>query len=142
MKKVYFFIAVLLFSATLLSAQDSRKVKLNNKTILNTTNEDEAANSKPITAAEWANNGSLEVCYKEKKPQKDWRRSIFFVDENDNELIRKDGVTKVKISVAELKQAFAGKKQIRIFTISLPTDPDLAARVRVRRVHLCTLELP
>ena len=141
MKKIYF-LAACLFSALFLSAQDSWKITLSNKALLRTTTEDEHANTKAISATAWNGKGKLEVCYTEKPAKKDWRRSILFTDENDNEIIRKDGTGRVKISLAELKQAFAGKKKISIYTISLPTDPDLAARVRVRRVHLCTLELP
>jgi hypothetical protein len=30
---------------------------------------------------------------------------------------------------------------IKIYTWALPKDPKEAARVRIRRVHLCTIEL-
>lgn len=133
---------VFLLSVLGLAAQDSWKISIHHKVLLKTAIEDEGANSKPVTSAAWNKKGNLEVCYQEKPVKKDWRRSILFTDENDQELIRKDGVSRVKIPLAELKQAFAGKKKIFIYTISIPTDPDLAARVRVRRVHLCTLELP
>jgi hypothetical protein len=83
----------------------------------------------------------MEVTYYDAKGDKGLKRSIFFLDENDDELIREDDVSRVKISSKELKKAFAGKSKIKIFTIAVPTDPELAARVRVRRVHLCTLEL-
>lgn len=80
--------------------------------------------------------------YKEAKPAAGWIRSLMFFDENDNDLLRKDSISATtKIDNAAIKQLFAGKKKIRIYTISLPTDPNLAARIRVRRVHLCTLEL-
>ena len=64
-----------------------------------------------------------------------------FFDENDQELSRKDNTRNAKITAAELKKLFGDKKKIKIYTIAVPTDPDLAARVRVRRMHLCTLEL-
>lgn len=132
----------LFFITLLAAAQDRWTVKLNNKTLVNTTTENEKTNSKTVRPAEWKQQGYLEVVYKEAGTKKEWRRSIFFCDENDNELIRKDDVTRVKIPVATLKKTFAGKTKINIFTTVAPTDPDLAARVRIRRVHLCTLVLP
>ena len=140
MKKI-FLSTGFLFATLFAMAQDTWKIKLNNKTLLSTGTEDESANHRSIAVAEWAKKGNLEVCYKETPAKKEWSRSIFFVDENDNELIRKDNVTHAKVSIEALKKAFAGKSKIRIFTTSTPTDPDLAARVRIRRVHLYTLDL-
>lgn len=141
MKYIYI-VTALLLSSLFLPAQGSWKVLLNNKVLLSTGREDEKANTKKITATEWKKNGYLKVCYEDVKAEKEWCRSFFFNDENDNELIRKDSVTRIKIPIAALKKAFAGRKKIQVFTVSVPTDPDLAARARIRRVHLCTLELP
>jgi hypothetical protein len=141
MKKIYL-VTLLLFSALFMAAQNNWKVTLNNKTLLSTGKEDEQANCRKISAAAWGADGYLQVAYKDANPEKEWSRSIFFTDEADNELIRNDNTANVKISLSELKKAFAGRNKIKIFTTATPTDPDLAARVRIRRVHLCTLELP
>jgi len=122
---------------------DSWKIKWNKKTILESSKENEAANTKKIKQAELKKNYSLEISYKESDTQKEkaWKRSFIFFDEADKELLRKDNTRSTKLTAAELKKLFGDKKKIKIYTIAIPSDPDLAARVRVRRVHLCTLEL-
>jgi hypothetical protein len=128
--------------ALTMHAQDSWTIKLNNKTIITAKAEDEDANVKTIMRSELSKPGSLQVLYKQAQPKPGWRRSILLFDENDVELSRIDSLTaKSKISSATLKKGFADKKEIRIYTISLPTDPNLAAAIRVRRVHLGTLKL-
>jgi hypothetical protein len=139
MKKILL-ITALLVGTIFVQAQTGWKIKVNSKLLLSASKEDEEKNTKKINAAEWKKNGSLEIVYSESDPKK-YKRSILFVDENDNELIRKDNTNHAKISISALKNKFSGKAKIRIFTIAIPADPELAARVRVRRVHLCTLEL-
>jgi hypothetical protein len=134
-------INVLFFCYLFSSAQNSWKLRLNDTTLLVASKEDEKTNSKKINVSEWEKNGMLEITYYNATGDKDLKRSILFLDENDNELIRKEDVSRVKISSKELKKIFTGRNEIRIFTIAIPADPELAARVRVRRVHLCTLEL-
>lgn len=141
MKKLFLLLPVF-FTALLAGAQDGWSVRLNNKTLLNAAKENEQANSRTIKASEWKKNGSLEVIFKKPEAREGWIRYIVFVDENDNELTRKEAAKQVKISLTLLKKLVAGKTKIKIYTFSLPADPDLAARVRVRRVHLCTLVLP
>ena len=131
---------VFLSSAFISQAQNSWKIKLNQKVLLSTSTEDEAKNSKKIKRIELNKPGFLEVLYKEMPVKTGWQRSLLFFDENDTELWRKDSSTS-KIPNAIFKKISAGKKKIKIYTISLPIDPNKAAAVRVRRVHLCTLEL-
>jgi hypothetical protein len=122
---------------------DSWKIKWDKRTIVETGKEDELGNSKSIKKGELDRDYYLEIKYKESSVQKEkeWMRSFLLYDENDRELIRKDSTREVRISAAELKTFFGDKAKIRIYTISLPTDPNMAARIRVRRVHLATLEL-
>ncbi len=142
MKKICWVLPLLFFAMTT-TAQDSWKIKLNGKLLLGSEAEDRNANIKKVKAAELNNDtGTLDVLYKEANPQAGWKRMLTFVDENDHEKLRKDSVTaQTRVKLSTLKELFTGKKKISIYTISLPTDPELAARVRVRRVHLCTLEL-
>lgn len=119
--------------------QDSWKVKLNNKLLLATSKEDEKANIKKIKSTEWKKSGYLEIHFKEAYPNT-WKRSFLFFDEQDEQLLAKDNVISVKLTIASLRKLFAGKKQIRIYTIVAPLNPGIA--IRIRRVHLCTLQLP
>jgi hypothetical protein len=122
---------------------DSWKITWNKKIILQTSKSDEAANVRKIKAGDLKKNYTLEISYKESDPkkEKEWIRSFMIFDEKDAELLRKDSTRYAKISAAELKKLFGNNKKLKIYTIAIPSDPEMAARVRVRRVHLCTLQL-
>lgn len=121
----------------------SWEIKWNKKIILETGKENEAVNIRKLKSSDLKKKYFLEISYKESDTQKEkeWKRSFIFSDENDSELLRKDSTRNIKIPAAELKKLFGNKKKIKIYTLAIPTDPDLAARVRIRRLHLCTLEL-
>ena len=141
MKRLYW-ILIFFFSTMFANAQNSWKIKLNGKLVLAATAEDEAKNISKIKKTELNTKGSLDVLYKTSKPSAEWIRSLMFYGETDNEVFRKDSVTATtQIKLTKIKELFGAGKKIRIYTISIPADPNLAARVRVRRVHLCTLEL-
>jgi len=122
---------------------DSWKITWNKKVILETSKSNEAANVRKIKSADLNKNYTLEISYKvaDVKKEKDWIRSFIFFDETENEIARRDSTGIWKITSVELKKLFGDKKMLKIYTIAIPSDPNLAARVRVRRVHLCTLEL-
>jgi hypothetical protein len=121
----------------------SWQIKWNNKTLLETGKENEAINTKKIKKADLAKKCFLEIIYKEADPakEKEWVRSFLLYGDTDNEVLRKDSTQTIKIPAAELKKLFSTQKKIRIYTTAIPSDPNMAARVRIRRVHLCTLVL-
>ena len=130
----------LLFAGLFAQAQaGSWKIKINNKTILSTSIENEKGNCKKITGAVWNKAGTLEIDFTEVNPD-DWIRSFLFYDREDRELLRKDSTTHTTISFDELKKIYGETKEIIIYTVVAPADPTIA--IRVRRVHLCTLRLP
>ncbi len=118
---------------------NSWRVKLNNTLLLAANKEDEKANTRKVKLTEWKKNGWLAISYTESE-LKTWIRSFLFFDEKDNQLLAKDSTTFAKIPVATLRKLFTGKKELRIYTIVAPVDPNIA--IRIRRVHLCTLKLP
>ena len=122
---------------------DSWKITWNKKVILQTSKSDEAANTRSIKAPDLKKNYVLEISYKEADAHsaKEWIRSFMVFDEADQQLLKKDSTRNVKITAAQLKKLFGDKKKIKIYTIAVPSDPDMAARVRVHRVYLCTLLL-
>lgn len=120
-------------------AQEGKwKIKINGKTLLYTSIEDEKNNTKKISSSDWRKSGYLEIIYTETDPSF-WKRSILFTDEKDNQLLSREGTTKAKIPLSTLRKLFAGKKEVVIYTVASPVNPDIA--VRIRRVHLCTLKL-
>lgn len=133
---------VLLLSLTSFSvfAQNSWKVCFDKKTLLSTSEESEEKNIIKISAADLKKYKNFTISYKQEEPQKGWRRTISFYDDNNNELSKQTG-NRFTIKSGTLKNLFQTSKIIKVYTVSLPTDPNLAAQVRVRRVHLCTLVL-
>ncbi|MBC7949742.1 MAG: hypothetical protein H7Y42_17790 [Chitinophagaceae bacterium] len=148
MKRLFFLIA-LAFSWMLSQGQmqsmkeDGWKIKWNKKTILEASSENEKANTRKLRKADLQKNYTLDIYYKEgnAKNQAEWKRSFLFFDDKDNQLLDKPEAGHVRLTSALLRKLFKNSKKIKIYTLSIPTDPDVAARVRVRRVHLATLEL-
>ena len=138
MKKIISILVLLMAAVTIHAQTGSWKIKLNNKLVLATANEDEVKNIKKIAATEWKKNGTLEIHFTETDPDT-WYRAFRFCDEADNELLVTDSSSMVKIPISKLRALFKGKKKIVIYTTISTRDPNLA--VRIRRVHLCTLRL-
>ena len=112
---------------------------MNNKIILSARQEDAKKNIKKIKSADWKKSGKLEILFTEDE-KNTWMRSFQFVDEQDNDIQRKDSTLHATLSLVELRKLFTGKKEIKIYTTISPLDPNIA--IRIRRVHLCTLQLP
>ena len=141
-------ISCLLFSWLLSSSQmndekkESWQIKWNKKAILDAAKESESGNVVVIDTSHLSKKTCLEVIYKESGPEKEkaWNRSFLFFGDSETELLRKENTRDAVLKIAELKMLFKGQTKIRIYTLAIPSDPDLAARVRVRRVHMATLE--
>jgi hypothetical protein len=128
-----------LIVSTAAMVPDTWKVTLNNKALLVTSVENPEKNKFTISRAELLKKGPLVISYTEKKPEKGWKREISVVDPGENDLVKR-GNSKVTITTGELKKILdKGVKTIHVYSWTLPTDPNKAAVVRVRRVHLCTI---
>ena len=140
MKSFALILSTILFAMSINAQEksDNWQITWNEKVILSTASENQKANVKNVDFKESA---VLGISYKEAEPKADWSRSFILFDESDNELLRKENKSMTKIGSEELKKAIGDKNTIKIYTVSLPTDPNMAAQVRVRRVHLCTLVL-
>jgi hypothetical protein len=132
-----FLLSCIVFSAI---AQDTWKACLDKKVLLNTSNEDEKQNILKISAADLSKNKNFTVNYTESPPQKGWERTIRLYGEKDHELKKQNG-KKLSLKTSQLKALFNQYKTVKIYTLNSPTDPKLKERVRIRRVHLCTLIL-
>jgi hypothetical protein len=132
-------ITTLFANAQLVPPQrESWKISLNKITVLTSSESNELLNTKKIKPADWNKNGYLEINYKEADTGF-WRRSFQFDDEAGNQLFSKDSTTNAKIPLSQLRKLFAGKKEVKIYTVVSPLNPNIA--IRMQRVHLCTLKL-
>ena len=140
MKALLLVFALITLNAVAMS-QDSWKIVHNGKERINTSEEDESTNRFSITAEDLRKSDNfLWVVYKEAEKEKGWKRVIALFDEKDNEIV-KHGGDLFKVYNGSLRSYIRGRKELRVFTWSLPTDPNVAATIRIRRVHLGTIEI-
>jgi hypothetical protein len=119
------------------SAQDSWNVIINGKSVLKTSVEDESKNVITISQSMLKKKNSLIINYKQAVAQKDWER--FIAAETEEATLKEVKGNLFKISNTSLQSLFKKSKTIKIYSWSLPTDPEVRQRVRIRRVYLCTL---
>ncbi len=143
MKNFFPFIFLLMAVIPFKQDGDTWKVSFASRVLLVADEEDQSKNTVSILAADLTKpDNCFMLSYREmnKPVKKKWKRSILIFDESDNELLKKES-SSIKLTPDELSDLFKEKKIIKIFTVSIPSDPSEAALVRVRRIHLCTLEL-
>jgi hypothetical protein len=120
---------------------DTWIISHNAKQKIRTSQEAPEKNVVTITKADLMKSGHVFVNYTDNNKEKGWKRTIAVFDTAENELVTYSGSI-FKLHNPKLRSLMAeGVKTIKIYTWALPTDPDLASRIRIRRVHLCTIEL-
>jgi hypothetical protein len=84
----------------------------------------------------------LKIENKQFAAEKDWVRTYKIYTSTDSlvfELENKKSIT--KISVEEMKNKITPKNKYYLYTVSIPTDPEKAATIRVARMFLCAIEV-
>ena len=139
MKRLLAYLSLVVFPFSAFAQQGKWEIKWNGKVLITADTENIAAHIKQLKRNDLKQKGFLEIKFNEAIPNA-WKRSFILNDESDNELWRKDSTTKMKISIAQLKNIFRGKKQIIIYTTVSPSNPMMM--VRMQHIHLCTLKFP
>ena len=134
MKIIFLLLTTLIFSFTGM-AQDRWTVQLNSKTLL-TANEENT--TKNVVKSGELKKGSLIVTYYPGKVENERKRRIMIFDSNDQELYSKEAHS-IVVPVANLKKWRLTSPQISVYTI--PVLGEEGANVRLRRVHLATINL-
>lgn len=93
-EKIFFFI--LFISTTLLQAQLPWKIRLGNKTVLQTSGEDQAKNIIRLTIKQIGAGNKLILSYKIPADEKDWIRELHFDDTTGSGIIESPELTQVK----------------------------------------------
>jgi hypothetical protein len=121
-------------------AQESWKIRISGKTLLSASKEDPVKNKISARPSAFKAKKVLEVLFTDSNASKENDRFLGIYGPDDEELVQKMAS---KLTVSNKKVLAWLKKygQLKIYTWSLPTDPDLRSRIRIRRIHLCTLEL-
>jgi hypothetical protein len=115
--------------------QDRWTVLLNSKTLLTANGEDTMKNVARINDLK---KGSLIVTYHPGKVTNERKRRIMIFDAADQELYSKEAYN-IAVPVASIKKWRLTTPVIRVYTI--PVLGEAGANVRLRRVHLATLNL-
>jgi hypothetical protein len=136
----WFLIIMMGLITSSMQAQDSWTVHLNKKSVLEASEESIDKNSIRINASDLKKKNNFVLTYFENPKQKGWTRSLMVFDSSDKELKRIKG-TKLSLTNSNVLSLLKKYKSIQLYTWSIPDDPALKARIRVRRVHLCTLVL-
>ncbi len=124
---------MILFSALIGHAQERWTVQLNSYVLLTAKTEDTATN---VIGVHDLKKGSLIVTYIPGQVQNERKRRLMVYDASENELYSKEAFN-ISIPVASLKKWKRTSSQIKIYT--LPVLGEAGATVRLRRVHLCTI---
>ena len=119
------------------------RIKHNKQTLLQSQEEDTVKNIIPLSLTDLNTPGHFTITCSATNiaGHKDaWIRTIAVYTATGKELYRKDADA-IIIADMQLKKMLLENKTINVFSWAIPKDPVQAARVRVRRVHLCTIEL-
>jgi len=118
-------------------------VRHNNKVLLRASEEDAVKNTIPVSLSSLNRNGRFVIAYagaRSGQEEKKWIRTIALFTESDSLVYSKKSGS-VIVADTTLKKMLQKNKIIKVYTWAVPKDPVQAARVRIRRVHLCTFEL-
>lgn len=121
-------------------AQNSWKVKYGSTVLLQASEENSEKNVRSLSKSQFTKQLPLTVSVSDPNREKGWERFITVTGDNV-ELLRKktDNLT---VSAKQLRAWLKEYKTLMFHTHSVPTDPDLASRIRIRNVHLFTLKQP
>ena len=121
-------------------AQQTWSISHQKKTVLKNVSEDPDNNVITISKALLNTTGCFVITFKAYDTA--YTRTVMAYDTVRNGLKNWDDVKK-KISIpnAELKSVMAGKNKINIYYTEIPKDPEKAALIRVRLIHICTIIL-
>jgi hypothetical protein len=114
------------------------QIDLGKKSVIKTGNESKETNHIVLTKDQTEQ--SLTIAYYDEDPSL-YVRSIMITNAEGNTIYRKEGATKVTLSAKEFAALWQNNNTLDIQTFGIPSDPDLAARIRVRPRHLCTFVL-
>jgi hypothetical protein len=148
--KKYLLIVLAIIITMSAGAQPAWTIKHNNKALLTVKAENESKNIIKIKKTDLNKQGNLSISYIKTLADSIWNRSLTLADssgnmigENMEAFISKNNPQLINfpLSNTKFKELLLKHKKLKIYTIAIPSDPAKAAAVRVRRVHICTIEL-
>lgn len=140
MKSVIFLFVLFAITFSAGAQDDSWTVLHNKKTQLKQVSENKEKNTITIKAGALLKTGNLVITFHHTPPES--VRAVKIFDAADQkEIFNLGDRTQLTLSNTQLKNLFGDAKQIHVYTILSPRDPAKAAAVRLRRIHVCTINL-
>ena len=140
-----FLISLIILNAPFARAQDnaSWKVYLGKKNILTGTAEDTTKNFISLKKADLTNNARFKVEFTDSKNSatKAWVRTIALMDSTSAVVAQRDSTTALEFYNKDMLRILWSRKKVSFYTWAAPADPSMAAAIRIRRQHLCTIVL-
>ena len=145
MKYRIYIILLIILIAPFAHGQESAswKVYLGKKNILTGNSEDTSKNIISLKKADLTNNGMFKIEYTEAKNSttKGWVRTIALMDSTSAMVAQRDSTNVLHFYNKDMLRILWSRKKVNLFTWAAPADPAMAAAVRIRRQHLCTIVL-
>ena len=142
MKKIFFLIPFLIFSATVIAqSYDSWKIYHNRKLAgsFNLKKETNNENKVVLLNRTLEGPGFVVIEYTPNADEAEWIRTIAFVDSSDKNIREYNNTLLLRIHNAEIAGILEGRQKVKVYSWAIPKDPAIAATVKVRRILLCTL---
>lgn len=144
--RVILLMSLLLLKGFFSNAQEGAnwKIVLNKKAILTASGqEDTLKNKLQLKKSDLANNNIFKIEYNEPKNSttKGWVRTIVIMDTTSAVVVQQDSVSLLQLYNKDLMKLLWSRQKVNVYTWVKPLDPSMAAAIRIRRFHLCSIEL-
>jgi|APDOM4702015248_1054824.scaffolds.fasta_scaffold41967_2 hypothetical protein len=144
--RVILLMSLLLLKGFFSNAQEGAnwKIVLNKKAILTASGqEDTLKNKLQLKKSDLANNNIFKIEYNEPKNSttKGWVRTIVIMDTTSAVVVQQDSVSLLQLYNKDLMKLLWSRQKVNVYTWVKPLDPGMAAAIRIRRFHLCSIEL-
>lgn len=141
--KLIFSILVLVFSLTTMAQKyDSWEIFHNRREVASFNLKKETEDEKKVLLLNRAleEPGFFIITYTPASEYADWTRNFVICDSTGKELRKFDNLgSQLKMLNDDIARLIGDRQKIKIYSWAIPSDPKLAASIRVRRILLCTI---
>ena len=141
--KLIFSILVLVFSLTTMAQKyDSWEIFHNRREVASFNLKKETEDEKQVLLLNRAleEPGFFIITYTPASEYADWTRNFVICDSTGKELRKFDNLgSQLKMLNDDIARLIGDRQKIKIYSWAIPSDPKLAASIRVRRILLCTI---
>ncbi|HLF46394.1 MAG TPA: hypothetical protein VI548_08210 [Chitinophagaceae bacterium] len=141
--KLYFLFYSILFISSAVMAQkyDSWKIFNNRKELASYTLKKESDDERKVILLSrmLEDPGFFIIEFTAKAAQEDWIRTIAFFDTSGKQIKAYNNTLFLKLHNTDMALILDNRGIVKVYSWAVPKDPEEAAKVKVRRILLCTL---